>query len=100
MSDEDACNDGDCSSGTMCFKHKIRTIQWSPACTPTRRNNIPPRAPSNSWEKGIATDDRGMPLLGKGGSPIGLKERASRRGEIDSHLRDLRNAPRTPTPPK
>ena len=82
----------------MCFKHKIRTIQWSPAATPSRRNQIPPKTPNNSWEKGIATDDRGMPLLGASGEPIGLKERASRRGHIDQRLRELKNTPPTPTP--
>ena len=87
------CKDGDCSTGVMCFKHKIRTIQWSPACTPTRRNTIPPRSPSNSWERGIAKDERGMPLLDASGSPLGLHELASNRGHIEKRIRELKNAP-------
>ena len=93
MSDE--CVNGDCTTDVMCFKHKIRTIQWSPAATPSRRNTIPPRTPNNSWEKGTATDDRGMPLLDGNLNPIGLKERANKRGLIDRRLEALRNAPRT-----
>lgn len=98
MSPADECKDGDCSTGSMCFKHKIRTIQWSPSCTPSRRNTIPPKAPNNAWERGIAKDERGMPLLDSNCEPIGLKEMANKRGHYERQLRDLKNTPPTPTP--
>lgn len=97
MADDDACKDGVCDGETMCFKHKIRTVQLSPAATPSRRNNIPPsrQGEGNSWEKGIATDERGMPLIGKNGY-IGLKEMQDRRHDIESQLRQMHNAPSSP----
>jgi hypothetical protein len=33
----------------------------------------------NSWERGIAKDDRGMPYLGADNKPVGVKEFAQRR---------------------
>lgn len=33
----------------------------------------------NSWERGIARDDRGMPFLDEGGQPVSVKEFAQRR---------------------
>lgn len=89
----EVCHDGDCSTGEMCFKHKIRTIQISPSATPSRRNHIPPRVGNNSWEKGIAKDDRGMPLLGDKGTPIGLHELAGKRGHIERRISELKNTP-------
>jgi len=92
----DRCNDGDCSTGTTCFRHKLQSIQFSPACTPTRRNTIPPRPANNSWEKGVATNERGMPLLDKNLEPIGLKEYANNRSTYDRRLRDMKHtAPST-----
>ncbi len=83
----DYCRDGDCATGPTCFRHKLRSIQFTPSCTPTRRNTIPPRTPQNSWERGVATDDRGMPLLDKNLSPIGLKEAADIGSSLDSQIR-------------
>jgi hypothetical protein len=94
MSD-DRCVDGDCATGSTCFRHKLRSIQFSPACTPTRRNTIPPRTPQNSWERGVATDSRGMPLLDSNCQPIGLKELANNRSTIEGALTDLKNKPTT-----
>lgn len=58
------------------FKEKIKSIQFSPAATPSRRNSIPPKVnkDSNSWERGIVRDDRGMPLLDENLQPVGMKE--------------------------
>ena len=59
----------------------------------------PPAGSSNSWEKGVARDERGMPFLGgKGMQPIGVKEYAQRRHEIEDHRRMLRQASPVPTP--
>lgn len=83
--------------GDDCFGCKLRSIQWSPSATPSRRNNIPPRPPQNNWEKGIAKDNRGMPLLDKNLQPIGLQELADRRPQIEAGLRQLKNTPPTAT---
>lgn len=97
---DDPCGrDGDCSTGTPCFKHKIRSIQWAPSATPSRRNTIAPRTPNNSWERGIAKDERGMPLLRADGSPLGVKELANNRGHIEKRLRELKNTPPTDSTP-
>lgn len=80
-----------------CVTCKFRSIQISPAATPNRtqarRAAHPPRTPNNSWEKGIATDERGMPLLGKDAEPIGVKQYAEQRRPIEERRRQLRNDP-------
>lgn len=60
---------------------------------PSRRNAIPPRTPQNSWERGIATTSRNMPLLDANCEPIGLKELADNRSTIEGQLKDLKNKP-------
>ncbi len=52
----------------------LRSIQISPAANPTSRNNIPPRVPNNSFERGNRLDERGLPYLDPGGSPLKMKE--------------------------
>lgn len=81
-----------------CFGCHIRSVQWSPAATPTRRNHLPSRRPSNSWERGTPTDNRGMPLLGPDLKPIGQKKYSENRSTIEAALRDIRNNPNTNTP--
>lgn len=90
----DECKDGQCSDTSVCFKHKLRSIQIAPSAMPSRRNSVAPRSlgEGNSWEKGIATDERGMPLIGKNGY-IGLKELQNRRHEIETQLREMKNTP-------
>lgn len=88
----------DGSHGDTCFGCKIKTIQIAPSATPSRRNTIAPRAPQNSWERGIAKDERGMPLLDASNEPIGLHEMASNRGTYEARIRDLKNTPPAPTP--
>lgn len=102
--DEYECND--CTEARHAAEHPEKvdgcqicwlsgTIQLSPKATPSKRSDAPPTAfkPMNSWEKGIATDSRGMPLLGKGGAPIGVKEAGERRHEIDAWRRRLKTDP-------
>lgn len=81
-----------------CFGCKLQSVQWSPSATPNRRNKIPPRPPQNNWEKGIAKDHRGMPLLDGNGDTIGLQELADKRPQIEGSLRRLKNTP--PAAPK
>jgi hypothetical protein len=68
------------------------TIQISPKATPSKRSPTPPRKPNNSWEKGLATDERGMPLY-MGGKPLGVKEAAERRHEIKAARHRLQQDP-------
>ena len=71
------------------------TIQLSPKATPSKRSTAPPsvHVSRNSWEAGIATDERGMPFLGKGDQPIGVKEYGERRHEIDQWRHRLKTDP-------
>lgn len=68
------------------------TIQLSPKATPSKRSPTPPRQPSNSWERGVATDSRGMPLY-EDGRPVSVKQYAERRHEIEAKRRRLDNDP-------
>ena len=52
----------------------IRSINISPSATPNRRNNIPPRTPNNSFEKGVRKDERGLPYLNAEGKAVRMKE--------------------------
>jgi len=56
----------------------LRSIQIPPSINPTSRNNLPPRTPNNSFEKGNRLDERGLPFLDKQGSPLKMKESFSR----------------------
>ena len=82
----------------MCFRHKLLSVQFSPSCTPTRRNNIPPKVADNSYAKGIPTDSRGMPFLDKNLEPIGQRQFDRERRKIDETLRRYHNTPPAPPP--
>ncbi len=69
-------------------RFSMGTIQLSPKATPNKRSPVPPRRPSNSWEKGVARDSRGMPLY-EDGRPISVKEYAERRHSIEEKRRRL-----------
>lgn len=79
----------DGSHGPDCFGCRIKSVQVSPAATPSRRNNVEPSKGNNSWEKGILRDERGIPIR-RGGKVIGLKEAAGQRHKIEAELRALR----------
>jgi hypothetical protein len=55
-----------------------------------------PRETKNSWERGIARDERGMPLLKPDGSYLGIKEYGEKRHSVDAALRSLRSSPTSP----
>ena len=78
-----------------CRECKFRgTIQISPKATPNKtRSKAPPRTPNPSWESGVATDHRGVPLLGEKGEPIPVKQYAENRHKYDERRRRLRNDP-------
>lgn len=76
--------------GTTCWGCETRAkgIQYT---TPEhRRNNLPPATPSNSWEKGVLRDERGLPIL-RGGKVIPIKQAAEQRHKIEAELRALRS---------
>lgn len=73
------------------------SIQISPQATPSKREGRrflgpPPKKPNNSWERGIATDERGMPLF-MDGKPVSVKRYAERRHEIEDKRRRLHTDP-------
>jgi hypothetical protein len=77
------------SSECNCFRCKIRTIQISPQATPSRRRaNQPAKKDGNSWEKGTAKDERGMPYLSPGTlSPMPIKTYVENRHKIEESKR-------------
>lgn len=56
-------------------------LNVSPKATPNRVQGKPskPHEPNNAWERGVATDHRGMPYLREDLSPMGVKEFSSSR---------------------
>lgn len=84
------------SPDCTCFGCHVKSIQWSPAATPTRRNHLPARRPNNSWEKGVPTDNRGMPVLDADMKPVGQKQYSENRTAIEAAKRRISNTPATP----
>lgn len=52
----------------------LRSVHISYAVNPSRMNSIPPSQPSNSFERGVRKDRRGLPYLDKDGQPLRMKE--------------------------
>jgi hypothetical protein len=81
---------GRCEPG--CFGCKILEIDFSPRCFGTRTPSAaPPAKPRNSWEKGIVTDGRGLPVTGADGKPIGVAQAANNRKAIDAQIRAVKD---------
>lgn len=76
--------------GESCFGCKVHSIQVSPSAMPSRRNNIAPARPMNSWERGVLKDERGLPVRRASGDVIGLHEYASDRHRIDADLKAVK----------
>lgn len=84
MATLDDAHDEDC----VCFRCKLRSIQISPSAMPSRRNKIAPRGGGNSWEKGVPTNSRGMPILDpKTGAPMGQARYAEMRSTVEEGRR-------------
>lgn len=80
----DSCEHG----SPCCFKCKLRTITVSPAAMPSRRNTVAPRGGGNDWERGIATNGRGMPLLDPDtGAEMSVKTFGEKRHRVDEARR-------------
>jgi len=52
----------------------LQSIRVSYDVNPRRMNNVPPRQPNNSFERGVRTDERGIAYLDKNGQPLRMKE--------------------------
>lgn len=77
-----------------CRTCKFRTLQVSPAVRESRRYAPSTAfAPKNSWERGIAKDERGLPLLDGNLQPIPVKRYAERRHEFDARRKELATSP-------
>lgn len=81
--------------GCECDKYACRLrrkgVSVSPKATPSRHNRKAPRLhTNNSWEKGVAGENRGhgtfMPYLGSDGRPIPIKQKS----EAEHKVKDLR----------
>lgn len=87
---------------SLCLTHKLAYwreaggLNISPAATPSRRNHVAPATPRNSWERGIPVDERGMPYLDHGMSPIGQKEWGHKWRRV--HEDSARRRSNTPPP--
>lgn len=74
-----------------------RSVQLSPAATPTKTKKFAPLGPkgNNSWERGILTDKRRdgteMPILKPDGNLIHTKEAAEQRSTIEAGRRQIAN---------
>lgn len=77
-----------------CRECKFATIQVSPAVRTTKRY-APSTAftPMNSWERGIAKDERGLPLLDGNLQPIPVKRYAEKRHEYEARRHELATSP-------
>jgi hypothetical protein len=79
-----------------CPTCKLRSVQLSPAATPTKTRKFGPVGKpkgNNSWERAIVTDSRGMPILHADGNLIRSKEYAEKRHEVDVSSRRARLRP-------
>lgn len=78
----------DGSHGDDCYGCRIKSIQLSPAATPTRHNRVAPRKPDPAWERGRAgerrVDGSFMPYLHGDGTPVGVKHMQDRRGHLEA----------------
>jgi hypothetical protein len=74
-----------------CFGCRIKHVLFSPSAMPTRtRISAPPKEPQNNWERGVARDERGLPLVGEDG-PIGVKEFADDKARIKKRLKEVKD---------
>ena len=51
---------------------------------PSQWNNVAPRRPNNSWERGVRRDERGVPFLDKAGNPVRVSAPFDKRDYDDT----------------
>lgn len=79
--------------GPDCFACRIGPGPMiAPSATPTRtpQHGSDEKPLSNAWERGLATDERGLPINDAKG-PIGVKQLADDRTRIEKRLREVRD---------
>lgn len=79
--------------GADCFGCRIGPGPYvAPSALPTRTRQVAaaPKPLGNSWEKGVAVDDRGLPICGANG-PLGVKELADDRHRIENRLKEIKD---------
>jgi hypothetical protein len=86
----------------LCFKHKMLYYQINgapglPATSkPKHTGEQKLRRPAdnnNGWERGIKTDERGIPILSpKSGKPMRMKEYSENRHEVDAQVKALKSS--------
>lgn len=78
-----------------CFGCKVKTISVAAALTPNRSRShgvkSVDKTNSNAWERGIAKDERGVPILMPGMlEPMPIKHYVEHRRAVDSGIRQNR----------
>lgn len=76
-----------------CLACKLSTIQISQQVKGHRPGGTPPAGNRNSWENGIAKDERGVPLLGADMEPIGIKRYGEQRHVLEAERTRLATHP-------
>jgi len=78
-----------------CYGCKVRGLVIGlPKDLPSRTySKTPPRTPQNNWEKGVARDERGMPIIRPDLSEVGVKAFAEERHTIEENRRKLESVP-------
>lgn len=68
-------------------------LNISPKATPNRTPQKPskPHEPNNAWERGVATDHRGMPYLNSDLSPMGVKRFSELRSKFEDRQKSRIN---------
>jgi len=48
--------------------------------------------PNNAWERGIARDHRGVPILNPNGTPVRMKQYSENRHSINEQLKRMQSS--------
>lgn len=77
-----------------CGKHltldDLKTVSAKPVSKqgiPSQWNNVAPHRPNNSWERGVRTDERGVPRLDKAGMPVHMGSEFNKRDYESNTIR-------------
>lgn len=77
-----------------CGPCRWQTVAIAPSAMPTRHNDIPPRTPNNSWEKGVAVHKpSGMPYLDEHLDTIPIHEWQHKRSQYEREFNAQTTAP-------
>lgn len=76
-----------------CLACKLDTLIVHQSVPGQKAGGPPPAGNRNSWERGIATDHRGVPFLDGQGEVIGVKQYADGRSRFEAERRRLASDP-------